>query len=206
MVSLSRKILFAGLIESDPDRDRAGNLRAAAVRAKRRVAAARTSAGPGMSAVRTPWGGTWIRRRTSRGPDCRGLFTRYGVEFYLVDPRGESLAGAGVELPPALPRPPPASRQRVLAAGLGEEAWDRPEPLRPIKTFLTVTRSPLLYWVGIRIPADGPQGERGFPAVLLLRADSILTAGYSSTGARCCGWARRWRPLRCSAGGRSSTA
>ncbi len=37
-----------------------------------------------------------------------------------------------------------------------------------------MTRNPLLFWVGVRMPTNGPDGERGIPAVLLLRADSLL--------------------------------
>jgi two-component system sensor histidine kinase CpxA len=43
-----------------------------------------------------------------------------------------------------------------------------PEP------FLMVTRSPWLYWVGVRMPTTGPAGERGVPGILLLRATSLL--------------------------------
>ena len=99
---------------------------------------------------------------------------RYGVDFYLTDPRGQSLAGAAIELPAALldrmryhsgpggkgPGPP--------GPGFGPRGGPPSEP-----AFLTITRKPLTYWIGVRMPINGPNGERGVPAVLLLRASSI---------------------------------
>jgi two-component system sensor histidine kinase CpxA len=115
---------------------------------------------------------------------------RYGVDFFLVDPGGESLAGPSLVLPRAV-------LERMRAGprlnGRGPENWKGPDPQdgrdranfpppvwgapggSPLDmAFLTVTRSPWLWWVGIRIPTGGPQGERGVPAVLLLRSNSIL--------------------------------
>ncbi|HEY1754459.1 MAG TPA: HAMP domain-containing sensor histidine kinase [Bryobacteraceae bacterium] len=102
---------------------------------------------------------------------------RYGVDFFLVDPRGESLSGGSVELPAALTEhlerrperrdgPPPEDERPEGPPGAG--------PRDP--AFLTITRNPLAYWVGIRIPTNGPDGEKGFPAVLLLRANSIFNS------------------------------
>src|SRR5580692_6163754 len=102
---------------------------------------------------------------------------RYGVDFFLVDPRGESLTGDTVKLPEELAgrlgrgrggpeRPPPDGKGRGMGPPTGGQAGGPPSD----PAFLTITRNPLLYWVGVRIPTDGPNGERGVPAVLLLRA------------------------------------
>src|SRR5579872_832355 len=78
---------------------------------------------------------------------------RYGVDFYLTDPRGEPLAGAAIELPGALldrmryrPGPP--------GPGFGPRGGPPSEP-----AFLTMTRNPLTYWIGVRMPINGPNGE-----------------------------------------------
>jgi two-component system sensor histidine kinase CpxA len=108
---------------------------------------------------------------------------RYGVDFFLVDPRGESLTGDTVKLPEELAgrlgrgrggpeRPPPDGKGRGMGPPPGGQAGGPPSD----PAFLTITRNPLLYWVGVRIPTDGPNGERGVPAVLLLRASSILNS------------------------------
>lgn len=149
---------------------------------------------------------------------------RYGVDFYLTDPRGRSLVGEGIELPEALldrlhkglrpggrgpgrggpkGRPPegegPGMDRAMKGPPGGEPPPDRPPrdgppgdgprpdgppregppagaaaPDRP--AFLTVTRDPLTYWVGVGIPTNGPQGERNIPAILLLRANSIFNS------------------------------
>ena len=93
---------------------------------------------------------------------------RYGVELLLVDPRGESLTGAPVQLPAPL-----LQRMRLNPGGPGPRRGP-PRGLPSELTFLTVTRHPLNYWVGVRMPANGPDGERGIPAVLLLRAATIF--------------------------------
>jgi two-component system, OmpR family, sensor histidine kinase CpxA len=125
---------------------------------------------------------------------------RYGVDFYLTDPHGRSLVGAGIELPEALlerlhkglrpgargPRPlgpkgPPPEGEGPPPDGPPPDGPPRDGPRagasppdRP--AFLTVTRDPLSYWVGVGIPTNGPQGERNAPAILLLRANSIFNS------------------------------
>ena len=131
---------------------------------------------------------------------------RYDVDFYLVDPRGNSLEGVEVELPAVL-------LERLRSGGRlegkgrhrddqraekgkgpdergpeGEPGFRRPGPgpggpgfgqrggPPSDQAFLTVARNPLVYWVGVRIPTNGPQGERGVPAVLLLRSNSIFNS------------------------------
>jgi two-component system sensor histidine kinase CpxA len=103
---------------------------------------------------------------------------RYGVDFYLVDPRGHSLAGSGIDLPRALlermqNRAGPGGNRRPGPPdpGFGPRGGPPSEP-----AFLTMTRNPLTYWIGVRMPINGPQGERGVPAVLLLRANSIFNS------------------------------
>lgn len=120
---------------------------------------------------------------------------RYGVTFYLVDPRGQPLGGSPVEVPPALldrmrsgprPRPngpaeaatpedagnlPPGSGFGPAGRGGRGPGGDQSNP-----PFLLITHQPLAYWVGVHMPTQGPQGERGVPAVLLLRADSIFNS------------------------------
>jgi len=149
---------------------------------------------------------------TSRTELLADYSRRYGVDFYLIDPRGRSLAGDGPQLPQALidrlrtglrpgakgppprgskgpkGRPPdgegpeggpllgdPRDRPLVDAPRLQDgPPRARPTPDRP--AFLTVTRNPLTYWVGVGIPTNGPQGEEDIPAVLLLRASSIFNS------------------------------
>jgi two-component system sensor histidine kinase CpxA len=110
----------------------------------------------------------------------------YDVEFHLVDPRGQSLTASRVELPAAL-------LDRMRIAGPRPDQWqDRAEAGRPSdrgaprmgppprdgpdKIFLAITAAPRSYWVGVRMPTTGPRGERGVPAVLLLRAGSIFNS------------------------------
>ncbi len=97
---------------------------------------------------------------------------QYGVDIFLVTPFGESLTGTPVNLPAVL--------TERLQGGPGPE--DDPEgrgrgfgPPRQ-NAFLTITRNPLWYWVGVRIPTSGPDGERGVPGVLLLRANSVFNS------------------------------
>ena len=121
---------------------------------------------------------------------------RYGADIFLVTPLGESLTGTDVDLPPALlervrggggrPGPPgPAASDgefngRDAAPGPPGfprgflRGFVREQPSE--SAFLAVTRKPLRYWVGIRIPTSGPDGERGVPGVLLIRADSIFNS------------------------------
>jgi two-component system sensor histidine kinase CpxA len=100
---------------------------------------------------------------------------RYGVDIFLVTPFGESLTGTEVDLPPAV-------MERLRGGGSieGDEGDPEGPPGRGRgpreNAFLTVTRKPLLYWVGIRIPTSGPDGERGVPGVLLLRANSVFNS------------------------------
>jgi two-component system sensor histidine kinase CpxA len=106
---------------------------------------------------------------------------RYGADIFLVTPFGESLTGSEVILPPAL--------MDRLRGGTGPVDGDDLDPEGPAagppgrgrglpreKAFLTITRQPLLYWVGVRIPTPGPDGERGIPGVLLLRTNSVFNS------------------------------
>src|SRR5580692_5580160 len=106
---------------------------------------------------------------------------RYGADIFLVTPFGESLTGSEVILPPAL--------MDRLRGGTGPMDGDDLDPEGPAagppgrgrglpreKAFLTITRQPLLYWVGVRIPTPGPDGERGIPGVLLLRTNSVFNS------------------------------
>jgi len=149
---------------------------------------------------------------------------RYGVDFYLTDPRGRLLVGDRIELPEALldrlrkglrpggrgpgprgpkgrpPDGPGPEMDRAMKGPPGSRELDdgpppegpppegpppdglpregppagAPAPDRP--AFLTVTRDPLTYWVGVGIPLNGPRGERNIPAILLLRANSIFNS------------------------------
>ncbi len=137
-----------------------------------------------------------------RGEVLASYSQRYGVEFFLVNPDGGPLAGDAVELPPPVlermhtrpgggrgapgrrPRPEPREPD---TAGRGDAPDPPPPPpspppprrpgeLRTEPAFLTVTHNPLRFWVGVGIPTNGPEGEPGVPAVLLLRADSILNS------------------------------
>jgi two-component system sensor histidine kinase CpxA len=110
---------------------------------------------------------------------------RYGLDIYLFDPRSQALAGAQVQLPePVLERMRSRPGGDRRGSGRGDRPGFPPGPGPPKfdvpggrpsdLAFLTVTRHPLLWWVGVRIPTNGPQGERGVPAVLLLRTGSIL--------------------------------
>ena len=117
---------------------------------------------------------------------------RFGVDFYLTDPRGRSLAGQQIALPQILlnrmrggARPERDGPRYEDKDGKGPPGRPGPGPgfggprMGPPRglgdpTFLVLTRNPLLYWVGIRMPTNGPQGERGVPAVLLLRANSMF--------------------------------
>lgn len=139
---------------------------------------------------------------------------RYGTDFYLVTPAGRALAGETPPLPePVLERmrirkgsgqPPPdrAGPPPELPGGPGR-GWEQQGPGNPGRgrgaaglgppgglsswdlVFLTVTRNPWAYWIGVRIPINGPQGERGIPAVLLLRASSVFNSNLFLD----------WRPL-----------
>ncbi len=130
---------------------------------------------------------------TSRAELLNDYSRRYGVDVFLVDPRGQSLAGPDFPLPPAVLERVRGGPQESRPApedplGLGPEGQhgpNLPPPRVPSPgppqhrdpsgvAFLAITRNPLLWWVGVRIPTNGPQGERGFPAVLLLRTNSIL--------------------------------
>jgi len=119
---------------------------------------------------------------------------RYGVDVFLVDPEGQSLTGRDFPLPPAVlermrgraseSKPAPEDPLGLGPTGQDEphfpppraDAFGGPPPRRDPSgvAFLATTRDPLLWWVGVRIPTNGPRGERGFPAVLLLRTNSIL--------------------------------
>src|SRR5205823_7960937 len=140
----------------------------------------------------------------SRGELLGSWSRRYDADFFLVDPRGRSLAGGEVELPQPLrdrmqvrmgPRetgpggggPPMEPGERKgrgpdekgpgnFRAGRGGPGLGPPRGLPSEQVFLTITRKPVAYWVGVRIPTNGPQGERGVPAVLLLRADSAFNS------------------------------
>lgn len=104
---------------------------------------------------------------------------RYGADFFLVNPEGESLTRIEAALPAALfadlrsGGPPddrgPRGRGEFPPSGFEETAAPPRE-----RTFFVVLRNPLTYWVGIRIPTTGPDGERGVPGILLLRANSIF--------------------------------
>ena len=73
------------------------------------------------------------------------------------------------------------------------ETWPQPEvpnpPGRPVRPgdpgfiplgdlahepFMMMTRSPWFYWIAVRIPTPGPDGQRGVPGILLLRTNSLL--------------------------------
>lgn len=132
---------------------------------------------------------------TARAGLLAAYSQRYGVKFYLVDPRGEPLGGSPVEIPPALldrmrsgPRPgrngpeeavtPEEAGNPLPGPGFGRS--DRggrgsggPQSNPP---FMIITHNPLIYWVGIHMPIEGPRGESGVPAVLLLRVDSIFNS------------------------------
>lgn len=128
---------------------------------------------------------------------------RYGAEFFLVSPRGDTLSGKEVDLPEALldslrsggpsqqggpPRtegpgmdgPPPFKGPPPGMDGEGKDGpgrgrgFPRPAEAPRERAFFTVSRNPLAYWVGVRIPTSGPDGERGVPGVLLLRSNSIF--------------------------------
>jgi two-component system sensor histidine kinase CpxA len=130
---------------------------------------------------------------TSRVELLNDYSRRYGVDVFLVDPDGQSLTGRAFSLPPAVlervrgrpresrpaPEDPldlgPEGRDRPKLPPPRADAFGRPPPRSPSgAAFLVMTRDPLLWWVGVRIPTNGPRGERGFPAVLLLRTNSIL--------------------------------
>jgi two-component system, OmpR family, sensor histidine kinase CpxA len=124
----------------------------------------------------------------SRGALLVAYSRRYGAEFYLVSPEGDSIAGQDVALPGAL-------LERVRGGGPPDRAElvDRNGPGRGFpppegpgfgpqdgppseRAFVALTRNPLQYWIGVRIPTNGREGERGVPGVLLLRADSIFNS------------------------------
>jgi hypothetical protein len=104
-----------------------------------------------------------------RGSLPPGGFSDAG-RVHLGDDRGIEYSGSSTprENGPPLNTPPEGHHQ--------EAPPNRIPPGRlPLDAaFLTVTKAPLLYWVGIRIPTAGPRGERGIPGVLLLRTDSFF--------------------------------
>lgn len=101
--------------------------------------------------------------------------SRYGMDIFLVTPFGESLTGTLVNLPaPLMERlqgPPGPDGGEAGPEGPGR-GFGMPRQ----QAFLTITRNPLLYWVGVRIPTSGPDGEMGVPGVLLLRTNSIFNS------------------------------
>jgi len=99
----------------------------------------------------------------SRGALLASYSQRYGADFYLVSPDGESLAGGQVDIPPSV-----LEHRREEPFGRG--------PRRGGANPFFLRHGPLGYWLGIRIPTDGPNGERGVPAVLLIRTHSLFNS------------------------------
>jgi len=96
----------------------------------------------------------------------------------------KSLGDVPVELPAVLlPIIRPSGRKGGPMDGRKGDVG-RPEGGQPVlgpmgeprleKAFFAVTHSPLSYWIGVRIPVKRPDGERGFPAVLLFRSNSLF--------------------------------
>jgi two-component system sensor histidine kinase CpxA len=92
---------------------------------------------------------------------------------------------AGGEFPPeqtsdrdGVGEPPPGRIRRLDGIGRGVLRPGDPGfvPLGGLNPapFLAMTRSPWLYWVGVRMPVTGPGGEWGVPAIMLVRTNSLL--------------------------------
>ena len=114
----------------------------------------------------------------------------YGVDFYLFDNNGPQMAGPPVTLPAdvaaevAMPRagappagdpdqapPPPPGRKGRGRGGRGRDGKGRgPEGTRP---GLFQKSSAGLYWVGVRIPVPGPDGDSPLRATVVMAARSF---------------------------------
>ncbi|MBI4903317.1 MAG: HAMP domain-containing histidine kinase [Acidobacteria bacterium] len=127
-----------------------------------------------------------------------GVLAKYAekheVDLFLVGPEGRvSLTGVHVQLPEKLLKrmggssskgygrpgerrgPPFGDDQRHGPPQITDSGFVPRGGFPAVeKSFFVVTRAPLSYWVGVRIPVNGPNGEKGRPAVLLLRTHSIL--------------------------------
>lgn len=96
----------------------------------------------------------------------RGYRARYDADAFLLTPRGEAIAGPSVELPEVV-------RERMRGGGPGPPREPGPGPREPF--FFAISRAPALYWTGIRLPIDSPEGGN-VPAVLLLRSATLFNA------------------------------
>lgn len=104
---------------------------------------------------------------------------RYGVDLYLVGPRGEPIAGPAMELPSALMRHFDDPRRRDNPPPRDTLPPDRNrdrERGRQGGLFLQVTHNPLFYWVGFRMPVPDPEEGSAHPGILLLRATSLFNS------------------------------
>lgn len=110
---------------------------------------------------------------------------RYHADFFLVDPRGQAIAGQEVNLPDDVldrlrggaGRPPPPRRDDG-PDDLGDRPLLPPPPRRevaPESVFTVISHEPTRYWVAARVPIP-PRDQVRRPVILLVRSDSIFNS------------------------------